>query len=877
MKLFKKLRALFLKNSLDREMSEEMRHHLELEAQENLALGLSHDEARFAAQRHFGHVEGIKEQVREQRGLPWLEHILQDFGYGFRLLRKSPGFTAITVVTLALGIGATAAIFTVVNSVILEPLPYRDSGRLASLRESFKGQPSIQFVSRVTFREWKDQATSFESMATTRGWSRTMIGFGPPQRMYAWRVSVNYFSTLGIQPVLGRTFQPEEGIAGKDDVLIISHRLWLGRFNARPDIIGQQVTIDEHSFTIIGVLPANFLPETVTDPAFFAPDPETRSDQGLQPRYIEVIGRLKPGVTLEQAGRELAVISARSALKFPETNQDWTADIAPVLEAKIGKVKPFLLLLLGAVAFLLLIACVNVANLLLARASTRAKEIAVRIALGASRGRIVSQLLCESLLISTAGSALGILLAYGGLQLLLDNTPLALPRAQEIAINGTVLGFSCLLALVTGVGFGLAPALQASRTNPQQAIRDHGRGNSAAGGALKLRSALVACEVALALVLLMVAGLLIHSFARMQQVPLGFKTNTAYLARNILPAYRYPTPQSQIAFVNAAIEHLAAVPGVHSAVFANDFPAFGLNDLPYRIDSRPDLEPHSLPPANFFIITQDFFRALNMQLVAGRLFDARDNAGAPPVTIISQGFAKKYFPQVNPLGQRVTVLDKSATPVSREIVGVVNDVRDNGPLIERPFQIYAPFEQAPFAGPDLLIRVDGPLAGIEPSLRHALDLVDPEMPLSLVTRLDYTGFLNETIAPQRFALFVFTLFASVALLLSALGIYGVVSYSVTQRTQEIGIRMALGALPRDILRLIFSQTGQMVGAGVAVGLVASFIATRYLGSLLFEISTHDPVAYLAVPLFLALIALLACWLPARRATKVNPIIALRAE
>ena len=877
MKLFKKLRALFRKETLDREMSEEMRGHVELETRANLANGMPPDEAHHAALRSFGHVEGIKEQSREQRGLPWLEHLLQDFGYGLRILRKSPGFTAITVLTLAFGIGATAAIFTVVNSVILQPLPYRDSGRLASLRESFKGQPSIQFVSRVTFREWKDEATLFESMATTRGWSRTMIGFGPPQRMYAWRVSANYFSTLGVQPVLGRTFQPEEAIEGKDTVLVISHRLWLGRFNARPDIIGQQVTIDEHVFTIIGVLPANFLPETVTDPAFFVPDPETRSDQGLQPRYIEVIGRLKQGVTLEQAGRELSVISTRAALKFPATNKDWTAGISPVLEAKIGNVKPFLLLLLGAVGFLLLIACVNVANLLLARASTRAKEIAVRIALGASRGRIISQLLCESLLISLAGSALGILLAYGGLQLLIDNAPLALPRAQEIAINGTVLLFSCLLALVTGVGFGLVPALQSSRINPQQAMRDHGRGNSAGGGALKLRSALVAFEVALALVLLMVAGLLIHSFARMQQVPLGFKTNTAYLARNILPAYRYPTPQSQIAFVNAAIEHLAAVPGVHSVVFANDFPAFGLNDLPYRIDSRPDLEPHSLPPANFFIITPDFFQTLNMQLLSGRLFGLRDNASAPPVAIISQGFAKKYFPKENPLGQHVTVLVNSGTPVSREIVGVVNDVRDNGPLIERPFQIYAPFEQAPFAGPDLLVRVDAPLAGLEHSLRQALDLVDPEMPLSFVTRLDYTGFLNETIAPQRFALFVFTTFATVALLLSALGIYGVVAYSVTQRTQEIGIRMALGALPRDILRLIFSQTGRMVGAGVAVGLLASLVATRYLGSLLFEISTHDPVAYVAVPLFLALIAVLACWLPARRATKVNPIIALRSE
>jgi putative ABC transport system permease protein len=871
------LKAVFLKDSMDRDMAEQMQHHLDLMTEENARSGMKPADARNAALRKFGGIEQIKEQARDQRGLPLLENALQDFSYGFRVLRKSPGFTMITVLTLALGIGATAAIFTIVNSVILQPLPYHDSGRLASLRESFKGQPSIN-PSRVTFREWKDQVTLFDSVATAYTWSRTMIGFGPPVRMYAWRVSVNYFSTLGVQPVLGRTFRPEEAIEGRGDVLIISHRLWLGRFNARPDIIGQQVIVDEHSFTIIGVMPANFLPETVTDPAFFAPASETLSDQGLPPRYSEAVGRLKPGVTLEQAGRELAAISARTALKFPVTNKVWSADIAPVLEAKIGKVKPFLLLLLGAVGFLLLIACVNVANLLLARASTRAKEIAVRIALGASRGRIISQLLCESLLISAAGSVLGILLAYGGLQLLLDSAPLSLPRVQEIAIDGYVLLFSCILALVTGVGFGLVPALQASRTNPQQAMRDHGRGNSAAGGALKLRSALVAFEVSLALVLLMGAGLLIHSFVRMQHVPLGFQAHTAYLAKNILPAHRYPTPQSQVAFVNAAVERLEAVPGVHSAVFSSYFPAFGGNDQLYRIDSRPDLESSSLPPAGYFKTTPDFFRALNVQLLQGRLLELRDTAGAPPVAVVSQGFATKYFPGENPLGKRITMLDNNTpTPVSREIIGVVGDVHDQSPLVERPFQIYVPFAQTPFAFPALLIRAEGPLAGIEHSLRQAMDLVDPEMPLSLVTQRDFQGFLNESIAPQRMALFMFAAFAGVALLLSALGIYGVVAYSVTQRTQEIGIRMALGAQRRDILGLIFSQTGRMVGAGVLVGLVASFVATRYLGSLLFEISTHDPVAYLAVPLFLALIACLACWLPARRAAKVDPMVALRHE
>ena len=877
MKFLPRLRAVFRKETLDREMSEEMRLHLELQVKANLAAGMSPDEARFAAHRQFGHVEGIKEQARDQRGLPWLEHVLQDFVYGFRLLRKSPGFTAITVLTLALGIGATAAIFTVVNSVILQPLPYRDPARVVALGESFKGQTPIPNSSRVTFREWQAQATLFESMGTSAAWPRTFTGMGLPIRIYGCRVSSGYFSTLGVQPIIGRNFQPEEFTEGKGHVLLLNYRLWISSFNRRPDIIGQQVRIDDEPYTIIGVMPPNFWPEPVKDPEFFAPQPETLSDVGLPRRYADVVARLKPGVTLAQADREIAAISLRTAQKFPATNKDWTGHVAPVLEFKVGYVRPLLLLLLGAVGFLLLIACVNVANLLLARASARAKEIAVRIALGASRGRIISQLLCESLLISIAGSVLGILLAQAGLRVLIASAPLSMPRTHEIAIDGYVLLFSCVLALVTGLGFGLAPALQASRVNPQQAMRDNGRGNSAGGGALRLRSVLVAFEVSLALVLLMVAGLLIHSFIRMQEVPLGFKTNTCYLAKIILPPSRYPTPLSQSTFANRVIEHLTAVPGVHSVVFATHFPGFAGNDRPFRIDSRPDLDPTNLPLASTFVTTPDFFGALNVPLLQGRSLVAGDTAESPPVAVVSQGFAAKFFPGENPIGKRVTAMSDNTASVSREIVGVVGDIRDRGPLQERPFQIYVPFAQSAYPVPNLLIRVNGPIMGLEHSLREAMDRVDPEMPLTIVTQMDLTAFMNELIAPQRYALFVFAAFAGVALLLSALGIYGVVAYSVTQRTQEIGIRMALGAQRRDILGLIFSQTGRMVGAGVVVGLIASFAATQYLGSLLFEVSTHDPVAYLAVPFFLALVALLACWLPARRATKVDPLIALRQE
>ena len=873
-RLLRRMRVVIWKREADAEMTEQIRHHLELQAADYLARGLSPDEARAAAQRSFGHVEGIKEEIREQRGLPLLETVVQDFGYGFRILRKSPGFTAITVLTLALGIGATTAIFTIVNSVILQPLPYRQADRVLALREVFRPKSAETSASRVSFRFWKEQLTSFESLATAAGWARTITGLGEPVRLYGWRVSPNYFTTLGIQPILGRVFTPDESIEGKGDVILISHRLWLGRFNGRADIIGQQVRIDDQSYTIVGVLPKNFLPETVTDPAFFAPEPDTLGDQSRFPRFVEVIGRLKDGVTKEQAGQELDAIAARIALEHPETNRDWGARVVPVLEVKTRDVKSFLFLLLGAVGFLLLIACVNVANLLLARASSRAKEMAVRTALGASRRRIIGQLLCESLMISLAGSAIGVALAHGGLSLLLDSAPLALPRAREISVDGWVLLFSCSLAIVTGIGFGLVPALQASRVNPQDAIRESGRGNSSGGKALRLRSTLVALEVSLALVLLVAAGLLLHSFARLQKIPLGYRIQSTYVAKNTLPNYRYPTDQSRIAFVNQAVERLSAVPGVHSVVFASYFPAFGGNDRLYSIAGRADLDPRNLPPAGFVITTPDFFRALNIPLRQGRLLEPRDTADTQPVAVVSQGFADKYFPRQNPLGQRITMVDSPT--ISREIVGVVESIHDRGPLVDRPFQIYAPFAQAPFPTPAVIIRVDAKLAGTEHALRQAMGLVDPDMPLTLVG-IDLTGFLNETIAPQRFALFLFATFAAVSLLLSALGIYGVVAYSVIQRTQEIGIRMALGAQARDILALIFSQTGRMVGVGVALGLIASLATTRFLNTLLVEISAYDPVAFLVVPLFLALVAMLACWLPARRATKVDPLVALRHE
>lgn len=866
-----RLTGLFRRRRDETEMAEEMSFHLESETAVARERGLPEDEARQSAARAFGGIEQAKEEAREARRTRWIEEILQDVRYGLRMLRKNPGFTTITVLTLALGTGATTAIFSVVNGVVLRPLPYRNAHELVSVR-AMNADDNWLLPSRMSARAWAEQSESVASFATASYWPTIMTGEGEPSRHFGLRLSPNYFSTLGVQPILGRDFLPEEGTAGRDNVVILSHRLWVTRFNGRPDVVGRKVLFDDRPCTVIGVLPDNFMPETITDPAIFSPDATVYGETTRQGRLVEVVGRLKAGYTVEQAGREVQVISARLALESPDTNKGWGARVIPLLDAKVAETRPFLWMLLGAVGFLLLIACVNVANLLLARSSARAKEIALRAALGASRGRIIRQLLWESILIALLGSLLGILVAKGAMGLLLSHAPLSLPRVHEIAIDATAFAFSCGLAVLTGIGFGLVPALQASRTNLPAVMNDASRGSSEGGRGLRLRSALVVAEVSLALVLLMAAGLLMRSFVRLQEVPLGYDPGVSYVSKMMLPLSRYPSVDHRVQFVNHAIERLSAVPGVEAVVFSTIYPSYGSSSRPIEIESRPDIDPRVAPMPGFFASTPDYFPALKIPLRQGREFTIRDDPRSPPVAIVSRSFAEKYFPSTNPLGQRI----RPAEPKQpwREIVGVVEDVHDRGPLLDRPFQVYIPYAQEPTINPSLMVRVTGEFAGLEPLLRRAIGPVDPAMPLSFVG-LGLREFMNETIAPQRYALFLFMVFAGVALLLCALGIYGVVAYSVTRRTHEIGIRMALGAQRGDILRMIFSQTGRMVGLGLALGVIGAFAATRLISTLLFGIGTHDAATFVAVPALLGLVALAACWIPARRAAKVDPMIALR--
>lgn len=874
MKLWTKICVMLSKGRREREMADEMQAHIDGLTERNVAKGMSPEQARYAAMQAFGHVEGIKEECRDQSGWRWLFDLGQDFRYGARQLRQAPGFAAVAILTLAIGIGATTAIFSIVNNIVLRPLPYEDADRLVVLRETTSQSTDIWGVSRMAYEEWKSQVTTYESIGTTAFWPGILTGADEPIRFYGWKVSPNLFHTVGVQPFLGRAFRPEEATEGKDRVVILSYRLWQNQFNGRRDVIGQVVQINDQPTTIIGVMPHDFLPQHIIHPVIFAPDstllgPATRSQ-----RFISVIGRLKTGVTVEQASQELEVIATRVAQKFPDANEERSGRVETLMDAEIGEVRPLLLMLLGAVGFLLLIACVNVANLLLARSSSRGKEIAVRAALGAGRVRIIRQMLCESLLLSLVSSVLGVIIAFLGLDLLMAYAPLSLPRAQSVAVDGNALLFSSGLALLTGIGFGIIPALQASKVNLTAVMNATARGSSEGGRRMRLRGVLVVLEFSLALVLLMAAGLLMHSFIQVQKVPLGYETATSYISRMHLQDSHYPTPESRLTFVNEAVEQLSVVPGVHSAVFSNLFPSYYISERQVAIVGQPDIDPQTLPSSGYFVMTLDYFRALEIPLVQGRFFDAHDDSDSPQVTIVSRGFAQQYFPGENPIGKQITILGDSDT--TRVIIGVVGNVRDRGPMVERPFQVYVPYAQEPVRNPHLLVRFDTGFAGMESSLRRAMDLVDPDMPLSF-NGINLKDFMNETISQQRYALFLFGVFSGVALLLSAMGIYGVVAFSVSQRTKEIGIRMALGAQVADIQRLIVSQTGRMLGWGLLIGLTVSLLTTQYLKALLYEVSTHDLLTYVVVSVNLILVGLIACWVPARRAAKVDPNVALRTD
>ena len=870
-KLRVQLRALFFKSRMESELEEEVKFHLEKEIEQNMARGMSPEEARLAALRSFGGVERVKEESRDARGIRFLEEVRQDLRYGARMLLKQPGFTLIAVIMLALGIGANTAIFSVVNAVLLHPLPFRESDRLVMIRETRLPQFSEFGVSPGNFLAWQKQNTVFERMVAFGTPSFNLVGVGDPEPIQGMRVTDGFFAMLGAQPHIGRDFLPEEDQPGRGNVVILSYGLWQRRFGGDAKILNQTITLNSQKCTVIGVMPESFRfnrDEAIWTPMAFAVD-QAQNHSG---HFLSAVGRLRLGVTLEQANAEMVTIAGRLAAQYPESNTGWSVKLAPLLEFSVRSIKPALLVLLAAVAFVLLIACVNVANLLLVRVAGRQRELAVRAALGAGRARIMRQLLTESLLLALLGGAAGSLLAKLGMNLLLAFAPQDLPRMSDVSLDGRALGFTTAITLLTGVIFGLLPALRASRPNLHETLKEAARGSTEGGRRQLVRSTLVVLEVASALVLLVGAGLLGKSFWQLLRVDPGFNPDHALTLSVALPRTKYPEASQQAAFFRQLLEKVSALPGIQAAGVSNAMPLVNAFVLPFEIEGRPPLPPDAGQQTNFYAISPSYLKAMGIPLRRGRYFTERDTQDAPPVVIINETMAQRMFPNEDPIGKRLSF---GRIPDKYEIVGVVGDVKQDGLDKATPLQAYGARLGLTFPAMTLVVRTAGEPTAMTEAIRNAVLQIDKEQPIAKVRTLAQS--LSTSIAQRQFSMLLLGIFATVALALAAMGIYGVLSYAVTQRTHEIGIRLALGAGGREVLKLIIGQGMKLALVGVAVGALGALALTRLMSGLLFSVSPTDPWTFASIAALLLAVALLACWLPARRATKVDPLIALRCD
>jgi putative ABC transport system permease protein len=808
--------------------------------------------------------------------------LLQDLRFGVRMLLKNPGFTTIAVLTLALGIGANTAIFSVVNAVLLRPLPFKDPAALTTLWSTDVRQSGRQSsISYPDFVDWRAQSQSFERMAVFRTRSFTLTGDSEPARLIGSVVSADIFSLLGIAPLAGRGFLAEEEQPGAH-VTVLSYDLWRRRYNSDPQIVGRNITLDNLNYSVVGIMPDGFqfpleaetveLWTTIADDAVATEGPAMTSQRGL--RFLQAIARLKPEVTLAQAQSEMELIAQRLERQYPDDNTHQGIGMRPAHEQLVGDVRRPLLLLSGAVGFVLMIACANVANLLLARATARRREIAIRSALGASRRRVIRQLLLESIVLALVSGACGLLLAQWGADMLVALSPENIPRLHNVSLDGYVLGFALLVSLLTGVCFGLAPALHASRTDLTEALKEGGREGTRRN---RTRSVLVIAEVALALMLMTGAGLLLGSFWRLSQVNLGFDPGHVLTFRVNLPENKY-SGQQAVDFFARLQARLQNLPGVNGAGVTFKLP-FGSSNIrtELEIEGRP-VASGDHPQIDCQVILPDYFHTMGIKLIKGRDFTARDDLKARPVAIINETLARRFFPNEDPIGKRIRP-DVAGGPGSvpmREIVGVVSDVRYRNLTEDVPYEVYLPYPQlAITSAMRLALRTGADPHTLIGAARAEVQALDKELPVYEIKTLDQ--YVGGILAYPRFYTLILLIFAGVALLLTAIGLYGTISYSVSQRTHEIGIRMALGAQTYDVLRLVVKQGLALALIGVALGSGGSLLLTRVIKTLLFGVRSTDPLIFAAVVFLLITVALLACWIPARRATKVDPMTALRVE
>jgi predicted permease len=869
-----RLRSLFRWAQADQELDDELRDHLERKTEGYLAQGMTQEEARRRARIDLGGIEQTKEKCRDERRVNWIQDFVQDLRFGLRMLRKSPGFIAVAVITLAFGMGANTAIFSVVNAVLLRPLPYPGSDRLVQIWSTNpKANRWGMWTAYPRFEDWRRENTVFEEMATVRTWVLSIKGGDHPESLFGVLTSSQFLQLLRVQPMLGRGFLPEEDQPGHDHVIILSYGLWQRRFGSDRAVIGRTVDVDQQNYTVIGVMPSDFrfppeLPASHQVDAWLPPAPDpSRNERGSNNYYT--FARLKPGVSLAQAQAEMDAINHGLAEKHFEDRELGVKVVG--WQRQVGsEVRPALLILLGAISLVLLIACANVANLLLARGAMRQREAALRQALGAGRARLIRQFLTESVLLASFGGAIGLLLAYEGVGLFIQLAP-DIPRLNETVIDPHVLIFSAVLTLGTGLIFGIAPALQGYKTDLQDSLKESGNQLTIGSNRARARSVLVVSEMALALMLLTGAGLLVRSFVQLQQVDPGFNPKNLLTAFVMLPPSKYPEPQRQALFFHEVMDRITSLPGVECAGAADSAPMLTNDTGPVSIEG------HALEPeiqAERPKITPDYFCAMGIRLLRGRTFTWADDEGSLPVAILNESAARQYWPNEDAMGKRVNLEDGSA-PVWRQVVGIVGDVRQDGLVrVGRP-EVYAPQLQVPVPYMLLAVRTRAEPAALTAAVRHAVMAVDKDQPLFQIKTMEQV--VGDSIAGPRFQMSLLAIFATIALGLAAIGIYGLMSYTVNQRTHEIGIRMALGAKRGEVLYLVVRHGMMLVTVGVVLGTVGALLLTRFLSGMLYGVGVNDPTTLLSVATLLIGVAALASYIPARRATRVDPMVALRYE
>ncbi len=798
-----------------------------------------------------------------------METLIKDIRYGLRGLLKRPGFTVVALLTLALGIGANTAIFSLINAVLIQPLPFPEPDRLVWTWGNIRNGGNRASVSPLDYLDYRHENQTFEHFAAMMSISANLTGSGEPERLAGAGVTANFFQAIGVQPAMGRTFQFENEKAGTDQVVVLSNALWQQRFGGDPGIVNKKITLDDKSFDVIGIMPRDFEFPTGTQlwvPLNFDSQPGLRQRQA---HFLRPIGRLKAGVTLAQAQADTDIVARRLEATYPDTDLGWNLRLVPLREQIVGNVRSTLYILLGAVGLVLLIACANVANLLMAHAASRRREIALRTALGAGRLRIVRQMMTESVMLALFGGALGALLAVWGVQGLVALSGDNIPSTAQVQIDFTVLGFTLLTSIVTGVLFGVAPTLHTLRMNLSETLKEGGR-TGETGSRNRTRSLLVVFETAVAVMLLVGAGLLIRSLVRLQGTNPGFDSNHVVTMRIDLPQKKYETPESKSRFWEQFQSRVGALPGVEAVGLVTELPLSGQpNDMPYTVEGRAAGAPNQGFDNDFRRINQDYFRAMHIPFLRGRNFTPQEVREGAKVMVVSESLVQQTFPNEEPLGKRLIMTFGNT---AFEIVGVVGDIRHGSLAAPGLPTMYMPVLST---GENVVIRGQGDSGAIAAAVRRELNMIDPNQPIARVRTMN--EWLGRAVAAPRYRTGLFVLFAGLALALSAVGIYGVMAYSVNQRTREIGVRMALGARRGNVLGLVLRQGMGLVVIGVGIGLLGAFGLTRIIGSLLFNVGTRDPATFLAVAILLAAVAFIACLIPARRATKVDPMVALRYE